>query len=156
MTLDELEGHGVERMDDAEIRSFLSNQGVGVLGLPADGIPYMIPISYGYDGEDDLYFTYVVGEGSRKTLVSEATDVASFLVFDPTSKTLWTSVALEGTLARVPDDEIDSLAASLESNWRPEALERASESADTRVYRFQIRDWTGIRHSGIPPKMNPE
>lgn len=156
MTLDELEGHGVERMDEEAIRNFLSNQGVGVLGLPTEQLPYMLPLSYGFDGEENLYFTYVVGEVSQKALMSEETSVASFLVFDTPSETLWTSVILEGTLSRVPDHELDSLEAALESNWRPEALERASESAETRVYRFWIQNRTGIRHSGTPDGMNPE
>lgn len=156
MTLDELEEYGVERMDEEKIRSFLSNQGVGVLGLPTQQLPYMIPISYGFDGQEDLYFTYVVGEESQKALVSEETKQAGFLVFDAPSETLWTSVAMEGTLTRVPDHEIDSIESSLESNWRPEALERASESEETQVYRFRIENKTGIRHSGIPSRMNPE
>lgn len=156
MTLDELEEYGVERMDEERIRNFLSNQGVGVLGLPTRQVPYMIPISYGFDGEEDLYFTYVVGEESQKALVSEETERASFLVFDAPSETLWTSVAMEGSLARVPDAEIDSVASSIESNWRPEALEHANESEETQVYRFRIENETGIRHSGIPSRMNPE
>jgi len=34
-------------MDDGEIRDFLSSQQMGVLGLPGDEVPYLIPISYG-------------------------------------------------------------------------------------------------------------
>lgn len=156
MTIDELSEHGVEQMSEEAIDSFLANRPVGVLGLPTERLPYMIPISYGFDGEENLYFTYVVGEVSQKALVSDETSVASFLVFDAPSETLWTSVALEGTLSRVPDEEIDSVKASLESEWRPEALERASESAEVRLYRLWIQNRTGIRHSGTPDGMNSE
>lgn len=34
MSVDELREYGLTEMDDAEIRRFLSNQRVGVLGLP--------------------------------------------------------------------------------------------------------------------------
>lgn len=153
MTVDELSKHGVERMSEAEIRAFLSAQRVGVLGLPAGDVPYMIPISYGFDGEENLYFRYVVGDTSQKGLVSEETTVASFLVFDTSTDTEWTSVALEGTLSRVQDDELDE---TLEAEWRPQALKEAATSETTRVYRFWIQNETGIRHSALPPGMNPE
>lgn len=155
MTIDELEDHGVEQMDEAEIREFLANRGVGVLGLPTDELPYMLPISYGFDGETNLYFTYVVGETSQKALLSEETAAASFLVFDVGSETLWTSVGLEGTLSRVPDHEVEALEDDLEAPSRPDALEAASESGETRVYRFWIQNTTGIKHSGVPSKMDP-
>lgn len=156
MTVDELEEHGVEQMDEAAIHSFLADQAVGVLGLPTERLPYMLPISFGFDGEENLYFTYVVGEVSQKALVSDETNVASFLVFDAPTETHWTSVALEGTLSRVPDEEVDSVAASLESTWRPAALERASESGETRLYRFWIQNRTGIRHAESPDPPNTE
>lgn len=151
MTLDELAEHGVERMADEEIRTFLSNQGVGVLGLPTERLPYLIPLSYGFDGESNLYFTYVVGEVSQKTLLTEETVAATFLVYDARTDAMWSSVSLEGTLSRVPEREWDSLGDALDADRRPDALEAASEDEDVRVYRFEIQTETGIRHSGHPP-----
>lgn len=138
-------------MDDDEIRNYLSNQGVGVLGLPTGRLPYMVPLSYGYDGESNLYFTYVVGDVSQKALLSEETAAASFLVYDARSDSMWSSVSLEGTLSRVPEQEWDSLWESIEAIRRPDALERASEDEEVQVYRFEIQTETGIRHAGLPP-----
>jgi len=71
MTVSALEAAGLTRMDDGEIRSFLSNRRVGVLGLPTDDGPYMIPLSFGYDEEQTLYFTFVGGPSSRKQTLAE-------------------------------------------------------------------------------------
>lgn len=147
MTIDELAEHGVERMDETEIRTFLSEQGVGVLGIPTQELPYMLPLSYGFDGEENLYFTYIVGETSQKTLVSDEQSAARFLVFEAPSETRWASVSLDGTLTRVPEHEVDSLGDSLEANLQPDALRDALESEDTRVYRFWIQSMTGIRNT---------
>jgi len=54
VTVDELSEHGVERMDEGDIRAFLSAQRVGVLGLPTAELPYVIPLSYGLDGDENL------------------------------------------------------------------------------------------------------
>lgn len=147
MTIDELEAQGAEAMDTAAIYEFLAEQDVGVLGIPTERLPYMVPISYAFDGDENLYFTYVVGQTSQKALLSEESDAASFLIYDTVSETDWTSVRLDGTLTRVSESELESLADSLESVWRPEAMKNAMESEDTRVYRFWIQNESGIRQA---------
>lgn len=156
MTIDELAAHGVERMDEETIREFLKTQGTGVLGLPTERLPYMVPLSYGFDGESNLYFTYVVGDVSQKALLSEETAVASFLVYTADAESTWSSVSLEGTISRVPEREWDSLGDALEPLQRPEALREASEAEEVQVYRFEIQNQTGIRHAGVPPEMESE
>ena len=93
MSIDELEQFGLVRMDDAEIRSFLASQGTGVLGFPTADAPYLLPMSYGFDGESRLYFTYLVSSESRKATLSERTDVASMLVYKADTKFNWQSGA---------------------------------------------------------------
>ena len=51
MTVDILQAYGLEQMDEGEIADFLTNRGGGVLGLPTAGAPYLIPMSFGFDGE---------------------------------------------------------------------------------------------------------
>ena len=80
MTVDELGAYGLERLSDDEINAFLANQRMGVLGLPTGDGPYMLPLSFGFDGESRLYFTYVLGGGSRKARLSDRADDASFPV----------------------------------------------------------------------------
>lgn len=46
-------------MDRESIDVFLHEQGVGVLSLTDGSEAYGIPISFGYDGEEDLYFVFL-------------------------------------------------------------------------------------------------
>lgn len=153
MTVEDLSKYGVERLDADDVRDFLAAQYVGVLGIPTGDLPYMVPLSYAFDGEEYIYFKYIVGKASQKTLLSEETTAASFLVFDAPSETQWTSVALEGTLSRVGDHEVESVAEAVGDAWTPAGLRDAKEAEETRVYRFWIQHERGIRHAEVPPEM---
>jgi hypothetical protein len=156
MTVDELGEHGVVRMDDDHVREYLSSQSVGVLALPGDEAPHMRPMSYGYDGESRLYFTYVVGTESRKTELSDRAEAARFLVYSAETPFNWRSVLLTGELGEVPDDERESVLATTEIPWRPDLFERAGETEETRLYEFRIRERVGIKHVGLPPGFEDE
>ena len=108
MTVDELESHGLVRMDDAEIRGFLSTQGTGVLGLPGEEVPYMIPMSYGFDGEA-LYFSYVLGSESRKAALTGEGTPARFLVYRADTTFNWESVLASGVVEAVPGAEREAV-----------------------------------------------
>jgi nitroimidazol reductase NimA-like FMN-containing flavoprotein (pyridoxamine 5'-phosphate oxidase superfamily) len=149
MSLSELRDLGVTPMDDEAIAAFLTAQGVGVLALPDAGEPYVLPLSFGYDGEDALYFTYVLGEDSEKARLSERADTARFLVYAADSPFHWQSVLLTGTIEAVPRDGWDDLA--LENAWRPALFEEADLSGGIAVYRFEIAEREGFRHTGLPP-----
>lgn len=151
MTLDELGEFGLVRMDDAEIRGFLGARGVAVLGLPTDGVPYLLPLSYGFDGDRTLYFTYVLGAESRKRELTESGTEASALVYSAESKYNWESVNMTGTIAELPEDEWDANVEAIAGAWRPDLFDRAGAVQDVRVYTLQVDDWTGIKHTGLPP-----
>lgn len=152
MTLDELEKYGLETMREEEIDSYLDSQSTGVLGLPGEDEPYLFPLSYAYDGES-LYFTYLVGESSRKQELTERTDRAQFLVYSAESMFTWESVSLVGTLESIPPSEWDALSDTLAGAWRPELFETASTSRAIRIYAFDILESNGIKQTGLPPGM---
>jgi nitroimidazol reductase NimA-like FMN-containing flavoprotein (pyridoxamine 5'-phosphate oxidase superfamily) len=156
MALDELERVGVERMTDGEVRDFLASQGMGVLGLPAEGAPYLLPMSFGYDGDRTLYFSYLVGETSRKTDLTERASTATFLVYTASSPFVWQSVRLTGRLERVPDDAVDEVADALGNAWRPAVFEEAELERGFRVYRLPIDEQVGVKHTGLPPGIGGE
>ena len=149
MSLSELQELGVESMDDAAIDRFLSTHGVGVLALPDSPAPYLLPMSFGYDGEGALYFPYVLGEDSEKARRSERAGGATFLVYTADSPFHWQSVVATGTLAAVPREEWGGL--PLENAWRPAIFEAADLSGGVAVYRFEIDEREGYRHTGLPP-----
>lgn len=144
-------GDDVVRMDDDEIRGFLSSQSVGVLGLPADGAPSMRPMSYWFDGESRLYFLYVVWPDSRKVELSDRADAARFLVYRAETPFLWESVLLAGTIEAVSADERDAVTEAMDLRGRPDAFERLGRSGDTELYRFRIEERTGLKQVSLPP-----
>ena len=151
MTIERLQEYGLAEMDDDAIRAFLSNEGMGVLGLPTEGTPYMLPMSYEFDGESALYFTFIGGPESRKRELIEAADGAGFLVYAAQTAFNWESVMVTGTVEKVPYGEWDRFAAATESAWRPDVFETAMESEAVTVYRLRGEEWTGYRHTGLPP-----
>ncbi|MDQ2073940.1 pyridoxamine 5'-phosphate oxidase family protein [Haloarcula sp. NS06] len=156
MTIDTLEAAGLTRMDDSNIAAFLSNQRVGVLGLPTENGPYMIPLSFGYDDDRALYFTFIGGSASRKQQLTEAAENAAVLVYKVESMFHWESVLLQGGIEAVPESEWDDFADVLDTAWRPELFEDAIEDGDIAVYRFRIDEMEGLRHAGLPPGFEPE
>lgn len=156
MTVEELGAYGIDRMDDEGIERFLGMQSQGVLGLPTDAEPYLLPMSYGYDSGDRLYFYFLVGSESRKRELADVADAATFLVYNA-EMFHWRSVLLTGRVRERETGDEDGSATLSESRtpaWRPELLETASETEETRPYEFLIEDWTGLRHDIQPPAMD--
>lgn len=153
MTLAELSAYGLEYMTDTEVRDFLAAERVGTLGLPSGEGPYLVPMSYGYEPEDGLYFTYLVGSDSRKQTLTERAGTARFLVYSVESMFNWRSVALTGTLHSVPETRWDEIADVLDSTWRPELLTAAGQGSAVSVYRFEIDDQIGVRHTSLAPEI---
>ena len=153
MTVDELDAFGMLRMDDDDIEQTVSNQSVGVLALPTEGAPSMRPLSYWFDGEDALYFVYVLGDGSEKQALTDAADAAQFLVYSVETTFNWRSVLLTGTIAAVPEAERAALEDEMDTPWRPDLFERAAESKTTAIYRFDVEAWDGIKQLELPPEL---
>ncbi|MEF8818258.1 MAG: pyridoxamine 5'-phosphate oxidase family protein [Haloferacaceae archaeon] len=155
MTVDEFETEGVRQMDDDEMTSFLSSQHVGVLALPTDGAPAVRPLSFWFDGDERVYLRYV-GSGGQKTALSDRADVARFLVYRAETRYNWRSVILTGTIDEVPESEAAAVAETMDLGQPPDALERASESVETTLYRFVVTEWTGVSHIGLPPEFETD
>ena len=148
MTVEEIQ---LTEMDDDDIRAFLRSQKTGVLGLPTGEVPYLLPMSYGYEDGSTLYFTFVGGPDSHKRGLIDGTDRARFLSYAAQSPFNWESVLLSGTVEPVPEAEWEDIAAVLESAWRPEIIETAMATEEVTVYRFAAEEWTGYKHTGLPP-----
>lgn len=149
MSIAQLQEYGLEQMDDDDVWEFVSAQATGVLGLPTDGAPYILPMSFAFDGESSLYFTYLLGSSSRKETVTERTDRARFLVYSVETMFNWRSVLLTGSLTVVPESEWSELEDVLTTAWRPELFRTASTSGGVEVYEFAIQSQSGIRHTGL-------
>lgn len=151
MSLDELQAVGVTPMTDEEVNGFLATQGVGVLGLPAEDVPYLVPLSFGFDGDAALYFSYVVGAESTKRDLTEQAGRVRFLVYKAPSKFSWQSVTLTGTLTEVPESDWDEIEEPMRNAWHPDVFESADLSGGVSVYRFDIDERVGYKQTGLPP-----
>lgn len=156
MTVEELKEFGLTEMSDEEIANFLSNEGVGVLGLPDTNVPYLLPMAFGYDGESQLFFSFFLGDESRKRDVSSRTESAAFLVFSADSPFIWESVLLAGTLTERPQEEWADHEPALDNAWRLDLFERADSPGRIRLYEFTIRDQRGFKYTGLPPGLAEE
>jgi hypothetical protein len=134
-------------MDGETARTFLADQGFGVLSLASDGEAYGIPISHGYDREAErLYFVFLrPGETSRKTRFGEATERASFVTFDVPSREEWRTVIAAGTLRVVDDDEWPAVRAALEDNaWFPSLFSETEPMQDIVGWALDVDEVTGM------------
>ncbi|QCC50745.1 pyridoxamine 5'-phosphate oxidase family protein [Halapricum salinum] len=152
MTVPELKPYGLETMRREEIDTFLDSQSVGVLGLIDGPVPYLLPLSYGYDGES-LYFTYLLGDESRKERLTDHSERASFLVYSAETRFNWRSVLLEGEFRKIPPHRWGDLGEVLEGAWRPELFQIASPSRNVKIYALDVDEVTGIKHTGLAAEM---
>jgi nitroimidazol reductase NimA-like FMN-containing flavoprotein (pyridoxamine 5'-phosphate oxidase superfamily) len=137
-----LQGH---EMSDDEISELLTDQGVGVLSMTKDGVPYGIPLSFGYGGGDRLYFLFAGhSEEGRKTIYAERSSRASFLVYETYPDDEWKSVVVEGTLARITIDDWETAREAMADNaYRPDLLTNVEPREDPRVWAVDIAEWSG-------------
>ena len=141
-TTEALEGN---RMTDTEIDALLEEVGVGVLSMSLDGVPYGVPLSFGYDGDDRLYFVFVGhSDEGRKTEYAERADVVSFLAYDVAGDDDWRSVIVEGSLDRITIDDWEAAREALgENGWRPQLLADVDPDQDPRVWALEIESASG-------------
>ncbi|WP_257298335.1 pyridoxamine 5'-phosphate oxidase family protein [Haloarchaeobius sp. FL176] len=151
MTLETLAQYGVERMDDEAVRAFLTTQNVGILGLPTADAPVLLPLSFGFDGESTLYFTFVLQGDSEKQARAEQAEAATFLVYQADTAFTWQSARLTGRIEPVPEDEVDAARDALANAWRPTLFEESTDGVDVELYRFVVADWSAIKQTGLPP-----
>lgn len=117
MTSDDVETlYGVAMTDD-EVDGLLYDEGVGLLSLASEDVAYAVPISFGYDGEDALYFFLIqFGDHSRKVEFAETTEEATFVVYTVDSSTRWRSVMARGPIDEVTDEEREHMEAAMYDN----------------------------------------
>lgn len=150
MTVDQLAEFGIESMTAEECKECLESRSIGVLGLPADEGPYVLPFSYAFDGDSALYFTYLVGENSRKVQLSQAADRATFLVYSAETQFHWRSVIAHGSLVEIDQSEWETVTSLMEGRWRPEHFEAFDSEAALSIYELTIDELSGRRHTGLP------
>ncbi len=133
------------QLDDAEIDDVLTEVGIGVLSMSVEGVPYGVPLSFGYDGNEKLYFVFLgASTDLRKETYAEQVSVASFTTFDVTPDGSWRSVIVSGPLDRITVDEWDTAREAMGDNaYRSTLLSEYELQENPNVWALEIRDRSG-------------
>ncbi|EMA32193.1 pyridoxamine 5'-phosphate oxidase-related FMN-binding protein [Halobiforma lacisalsi AJ5] len=135
-------------MTDAEIDDFLSRHETGVLSLARDNEPYSIPISYGYDEENqDFYMRLVSTPDSEKREFLDSTPESRLVIYDESGST-YRSVIGKGTLENIAPGELtpDQIAQYGDAR-RPlfEIWAQGKDELDIELYRLSPETLEGRR-----------
>lgn len=124
--------------------------------MPSKDAPYLIPMSFGYDGNKHLYFTYFLGDSSQKQKLTKESDKARFLVYSAESVFSWESVLLTGTITELPEEDWNAHQDVLENSWRLDVFREADTVGKLKLYLFEIEESSGVRYAELPPGYNPD
>lgn len=116
-------------LDEEEIDTVLRESGYGFLGLANEDQPYVIPMSFGYDG-DALYFQMNSQGRKFEFMEGHSTAVFSVLDYDPTTG-VYKSILVEGELAAITDNDAGTAFETLAAN--------AQFGTDLEVWGFPIQ-----------------
>jgi len=127
----------VREMSREEIARLLGRGWYGHLGCTRDGHPYVVPMSYAYDGGDVYFFTT---EGTKTEFIAANHEVC-FQVEEVESPDDWQSVMLTGRAQLLTDAAEIEHAIFLVSERNPSlspALSRTKIGAWTRPSRIAL------------------
>lgn len=132
-------------VDESDIDEVLTESGVGVLSMTVDSVPYGVPLSFGYDGDDTLYFVFLGASTElRKEMYAEQTDVASFTTFDVDPDGAWRSVIVAGPLDRIGIKDWDTAREALADNaYQSNLLSEYELQENPNVWALEIAERSG-------------
>lgn len=123
-----------------EIDDFLASQVVGRIGCHADGLTYVVPVIYAYDGES-LYVASVEGQKTRMMRRSPRVCFET----DEYERGSWRSVIAQGTYEELADEDAERAIELLAERFGRSGAQRRHAAGDAKTVCFRIRleDVTG-------------
>lgn len=141
-----------QKMNTVEIEQLLQQQLVGRIGCHANGLTYVVPVSYAYDGNYVYCHTF---EGMKMDMMRKNPEIC-FEVDNTKNLANWQSVIAWGTFEELPvgndrRDAIDILGKRelpivssqtmhLGSRW---PFTSADDKIDGIIFRIQLKEKTG-------------
>ncbi|MGZ8783009.1 MAG: pyridoxamine 5'-phosphate oxidase family protein, partial [Gaiellaceae bacterium] len=127
-----------------EIDALLGEQVVGRVGCHADGLTYVVPVIYAYDGET----VHVATIEGQKVRMMRDNPVVCFEVDDYAAPGRWRSAILQGRYEEAPEGErpasLALLAARFARGGEGGASRRpAAHDRPTVVFRIRVDEATG-------------
>ncbi|SIR72636.1 pyridoxamine 5'-phosphate oxidase family protein [Natronorubrum thiooxidans] len=135
-------------MTDAAIDQFLARHETGVLSLARTDDPYAIPISYGYDDENRVFYMRLVSTPeSEKRQFLDAAPSARLVVYDEQDSS-YRSVIAAGTLENIPPAELTAEQIAQYGDARRPLFEiwaQQKDALDIELYRLTPDSLNGRR-----------
>ena len=112
--------------------------------MSANGVPYGVPLPFGYDG-DALYFVFLGASANlRKETYAEQSETASVTAIDVTPGGTWRHVIAAGPLNRItPEYWDDAREAMLDNAYRSELLAEHELRENPNVWALDIEARSG-------------
>jgi hypothetical protein len=132
----------IDELGRAEIDQLLHEHVVGRIGCHADGLTYVVPVIYAYDG-DGVYVASV--EGQKIRMMRENPEVC--FEVDEYEAGSWRSAIVQGVYEELAEAEAQQAIALLAARFGRggDASERrhAAEGVRTVCFRIRIQEATG-------------
>lgn len=93
-------------LDGDEVDFFLGRHETGVLSLARDGEPYSVPISYGYDSTERVFYIRLVSAPESRKRQFLLSSLEARLVVYEEDGAIYRSVVASGSLEEVSPDEL--------------------------------------------------
>jgi uncharacterized protein len=137
-------------MTEAEIDAFLSRHETGVLALADDDTPYAIPISYGYNADEQVFYMRLVSTPeSEKRQFLASSPHGRLVVYEETdSGTTYRSVVAVGSLEEIaPSDLTAAHVEQYGAAKRPlfEIWGESKQDLNIQLYEFSPAKLSGRR-----------
>jgi len=122
-------------MSNEEVEATLRRHRVGRIGCSANDRPYVVPITYAYDGED----IYAYSANGRKVSTMREQPLVCFEIDEIEGPSSWRSVLVEGRYDELTEPEGRTRALRLlNGNGGEPVLRTPSDAAGDGVVLFRI------------------
>ena len=125
----------IEELGAAEIDELLREEIVGRVGCHVEGLTYVVPVIYAYDGEA----VWIVTVEGQKTQMMRANPQVCFEVDEYAGPGSWRSVIVQGTFEELDADGLAQASALLSVRFAGRGSGRRPSAGGRTPVAFRIR-----------------
>jgi nitroimidazol reductase NimA-like FMN-containing flavoprotein (pyridoxamine 5'-phosphate oxidase superfamily) len=131
----------IEELSPAEVDALLRESVVGRIGCHVDGLTYVVPVIYAYDGEA----VWVVTVEGQKTRMMRSNPLVCFEVDEYAGPGSWRSVIVQGTYEELDGDGLAQATALLAERFagRGSGRRPSAGGRDPVAFRIRVAEATG-------------
>jgi len=129
----------VNELTRPEIDELLRTQTVGRVGCHADGTTYVVPVIYGWDGEN----VYVLTVEGLKTRILRSNPSVCFEVDAYDGPGVWRSAILQGDYEELSGDDVERALELLRDRFGATSRRPRESGRQAVAFRINVREATG-------------